>query len=83
MGRTRRGRRDMGSDPIGSVYEYLHPELTRRDLAGLPEPKKTLLGLPTGGLTHVMMGDVTVGVPINMVDHCDYGGGGRSFVGAC
>jgi creatinine amidohydrolase len=65
-----------GSDPIGSVYEYLHPELTRRDLAGLPEPSKTMLGLPTGGLQHVKFGDVTVGVPINMVDHCDYVVGG-------
>lgn len=60
-----------GSDPIGSVYEYLFPELTRRELAGAPEPAKTLLGLPTGGLTSVVFGDVEVGVPINMIDHCD------------
>ncbi len=65
-----------GSDPIGSVYEYMYPELTRRDLAGLPEPNKTLLGLPTGGLTAIKFGDVDIGVPINMVDHCDYIVGG-------
>ena len=65
-----------GSDPIGSVYEYLFPELTRRDQAGLAETQKTLLGLPTGGLTNVMFGDVAVNVPINMVDHCDYVVGG-------
>lgn len=60
-----------GSDPIGSVYEYLMPEITRRDLAGTPEPAKTLLGLPTGGLTSVKFGKVAVNVPINMLDHCD------------
>jgi creatinine amidohydrolase len=65
-----------GSDPIGSVYEYLYPELTQRDLAGPPEPAKTLLGLPTGGLTSVTFGDVAVGVPINMTDHCDMVVGG-------
>jgi creatinine amidohydrolase len=65
-----------GSDPIGSVYEYLFPALTRRDLAGAPEPAKTLLGLPTGGLTSVDFNGVEVGVPINMVDHCDLVVGG-------
>jgi creatinine amidohydrolase len=65
-----------GSDPIGSVYEYLLPELTRRDLAGMPEMPKTLLGLPTGGLSSVMLGDVAVNAPINMLDHCDYVVGG-------
>ena len=60
-----------GSDPIGSVYEYLMPEITRRDLAGAKEPAKTLLGLPTGGLTSVKFGNVAVNVPINMLDHCD------------
>lgn len=65
-----------GSDPIGSVYEHLYPELTRRDLAGLPERAKTLLGLPTAGLTSVKLGEVDVGVPINMLDHCDYVVGG-------
>jgi len=60
-----------GSDPIGSVYEYLRPELTRREMAGAPEPAKTLLGLPTGGLNSVKLGDVDVFVPINMTDHCD------------
>jgi creatinine amidohydrolase len=59
-----------GSDPIGSVYEYLFPELTRREVAGAPEHAKTLLGLPTAGLNSVMLGDVEVGVPINMIDHC-------------
>jgi creatinine amidohydrolase len=65
-----------GSDPIGSVYEYLRPELTRRDLAGTTEPAKTLLGLPTAGLTSVMLGEVAVNVPINMVDHCEMVVGG-------
>ena len=65
-----------GSDPIGSVYEYLFPELTRRDLAGGTEPAKTLIGLPTAGLGRVMFGDVEVSVPINMVDHCDMVVGG-------
>ncbi len=65
-----------GSDPIGSVYEYLFPALTRRDLAGPPEASRTLLGLPTGGLTSVQMGDVEVNVPINMIDHCDLVVGG-------
>jgi creatinine amidohydrolase len=65
-----------GSDPIGSVYEYLQPDLTRRDLAGPEEPKKTLMGLPTAGLTSVKLGDVAVNVPINMVDHCEMVVGG-------
>ncbi len=65
-----------GSDPIGSVYEHIFPEITRRDLAGRKEPEKTLLGLPTGGLTSVKFGDVTVNVPINMLDHCDMVVGG-------
>ena len=60
-----------GSDPIGSVYEYILPELTRRELAGEPEPAKTLLGLPTAGLGSVKLGEVDVFLPINMVDHCD------------
>ncbi len=60
-----------GSDPIGSVYEYLRPDLTRREMAGPPEPAKTLLGLPTGGLKTVKLGDAEVFVPINMTDHCD------------
>ncbi len=65
-----------GSDPIGSVYEYVYPELTRRDLAGMPETPKTFLDLPTAGLSGVKLGDVHVGVPINMLDHCDYVVGG-------
>ncbi len=65
-----------GADPIGSVYEYLYPQFARRDLAGLPETPKTLLGLPTVGLSGVKLGDVSVGVPINMLDHCDYVVGG-------
>jgi len=60
-----------GSDPIGSVYEHIFPQWTRRDLAGQPEPDKTLLGLPTGGLKSVRFGNIDVGVPINMLDHCD------------
>ena len=65
-----------GSDPIGSVYEYLMPEITRRDLAGTKEPAKTLLSLRTGGLNSVKFGDVAVNVPINMLDHCDMVVGG-------
>lgn len=60
-----------GADPIGSVYEYFNPELTRRECAGLPEDEKTLLGLPTGGMATVQFGDVPVNVPINIVDHCN------------
>jgi creatinine amidohydrolase len=59
-----------GSDPIGSVYEYIFPGMTRRDLAGAAEPAKTLLGLPTVGLTSVKFDKIDVGVPINMLDHC-------------
>ncbi|WP_149537827.1 creatininase family protein [Siccirubricoccus phaeus] len=65
-----------GSDPIGSVYEYLFPQLTRREEAKRPEPKLTLLGLPTGGLATVKFGAVDVGVPVNMIDHCDATVGG-------
>ena len=60
-----------GSDPIGSVYEYLFPELTQREMAGGPEAPKTFLGLPTEGFATVRMGEVPVSVPINMLDHCD------------
>lgn len=52
--------------------------MTRRDLAGAKEPAKTLLGLPTGGLTSVKFGAVDVNVPINMLDHCDTVVGGNS-----
>ncbi len=65
-----------GSDPIGSVYEYMHPDLTRREEAKRPEPRLTLMGLPTGALTTVKFNGVDVGVPINMVDHCDATVGG-------
>lgn len=65
-----------GSDPIGSVYEYLHPELTRREEAKRPEPTLTLMGLPTGALTTVKFNGVDIGAPINMVDHCDATVGG-------
>ncbi len=65
-----------GADPIGSVYRHLFPALTRPDLADLPETKRTLLGLPTSGLTSVRLGDVEVGAPVNMVDHCEYVVGG-------
>ena len=47
-----------GSDPIGSVYEYYYPELTRREMAQPPEPAKTVLGLPTNGLTGIKLGNV-------------------------
>ncbi|WP_145145070.1 creatininase family protein [Roseomonas gilardii] len=65
-----------GSDPIGSVYEYLRPNLTRREQADYPETAKTLLGLPTGGLNSVKLDGVDVFVPINMTDHCDATVGG-------
>lgn len=66
-----------GSDPIGSVYEHLFPALTRREaVQGRVEPSLTLMGLPTGGLKTVRFGAVEVGVPINMIDHCDATVGG-------
>jgi creatinine amidohydrolase len=66
-----------GSDPIGSVYEHLFPELTRREaIQGRVEPALTLMGLPTNGLKTVKFGAVEVGVPINMIDHCDATVGG-------
>ncbi len=65
-----------GSDPIGSVYEYYYPELTRREMARPPEPVKTVLGLPTTGLTGIRLGNVPVGAPVNMLDHCDATVGG-------
>ncbi|WP_158745802.1 creatininase family protein [Acidisphaera sp. L21] len=65
-----------GSDPIGSVYEYFYPELTRRDAARPPEAVKTLLGLPTGGLNSLRIGNVPVGAPVAMLDHCDATVGG-------
>jgi len=60
-----------GADPIGSVYEYFYPELTRREAAGTPEPRKTMLGLPTAGLGAVTLGNIPIGAPVNMLDHCD------------
>ena len=65
-----------GSDPIGSAYEYLYPELTRRDVSPPPEAPKTLLGLPTTGLSGVKLGEVAFGAPVNMLDHCDATVGG-------
>jgi creatinine amidohydrolase len=65
-----------GSDPIGSVYEYFYPELTRREAANPPEAPKTMLGLPTNGLTGLKLGDVPIGAPVNMLDHCDATVGG-------
>lgn len=61
-----------GCDPIGSVYEYLFPELTRREAATHSGTGKIFFGLPSQNLTSVKMGDVAVNVPINIVDHCDY-----------
>jgi len=61
-----------GCDPIGSVYEYLYPELTRRDQATHENTGKLFMGLPSTGLNGVRMGDVPVGVPIDITDHCDY-----------
>ena len=65
-----------GSDPIGSVYEYYDSELTRRETARPPEPVKTVLGLPTNRLTGVKFGNVPIGAPVNMLDHCDATVGG-------
>jgi creatinine amidohydrolase len=61
-----------GCDPIGSVYEYLFPELTRREQATHAGTGKSFMGLPSTGLNGVRMGDVPVGVPIDITDHCDY-----------
>ncbi len=65
-----------GADPLGSVYEYFYPELTRREMANPPEPVKTMQGLPTSGLSGLKLGDVPVGAPVNMLDHCDATVGG-------
>lgn len=61
-----------GCDPIGSVYEYLFPELTRRDQATHEGTGKLFMGLPSTGLGGVRMGDVPVGAPIDITEHCDY-----------
>ncbi len=61
-----------GCDPIGSVYEYLFPQYTRRDQATNEGTGKLFLGLPSTGLTGVRMGDVPVGAPIDITEHCDY-----------
>jgi creatinine amidohydrolase len=61
-----------GCEPIGSVYEYLYPELTRREQATHANTGKLFMGLPSTGLNGVRMGDVPVGVPIDITDHCDY-----------
>ena len=60
-----------GSDPIGSVYEHLFPALTRRDVGGEQEKDRSILGLPTAGLTGVRFGDVHVNAPVRITDHCD------------
>ena len=65
-----------GADPIGSVYEHYFPELTRREMADHPETPKTLLGLPTTGLNGLRLGDVPIGGPVTMLDHCDATVGG-------
>lgn len=59
-----------GAAVIGSVYEHLFPALYRNDLPLPEESPQSLLGLPTGGLAAVKLGDVDVFVPINMLDHC-------------
>ena len=61
-----------GGDPIGSVYEYLFPQLTRRDAATNAGTGKIFFGLPSAGLGTVMLGDVSVNVPIRITDHCDF-----------
>jgi creatinine amidohydrolase len=60
-----------GSDPIGSVYEYFYPALRRSDVPPPPETPKTVLGLPTAGLGGLTLGNVPVGAPVRMLDHCD------------
>ncbi len=65
-----------GSDPIGSVYEYFYPGLTRREMAQPPEPPKAVLGLPTSGVAGVRLGEAVIGAPVNMLDHCDATMGG-------
>ena len=60
-----------GADPIGSVYEALFPTLRRADIPVPAERPRTLIGLPTGGLASVKLGDVEVFVPIHMLDHCE------------
>jgi creatinine amidohydrolase len=61
-----------GCDPIGSVYEYLFPQLTRREQATNEGTGKLFMGLPSSGLSTVQLGDVAVNVPIDITDHCDY-----------
>lgn len=60
-----------GADPIGSVYQYLAPELRRPDLADPVNKGKTLIGLQTGGLYAVRMGEIEIGVPIFVSEHTD------------
>ncbi|MBS7707753.1 creatininase family protein [Chelatococcus asaccharovorans] len=65
-----------GSDPIGSVYEHLLPSLTRRELAR-PEPlRRSLMGLPTAGLTGLRLDEITLNAPVRIADHCDLVVGG-------
>lgn len=60
-----------GCDPIGSVYEFLLPHLTRREEAHTEEYDRRLLGLPTNGLTTVRMGDIVLNAPVRIADHCN------------
>lgn len=49
----------------------------RRELAMTEEYTRTLMGPPTAGLNSVKLGDVTVNVPISMMDHCEMVVGGN------
>jgi len=65
-----------GADPIGSVYEYYYPNLTRRELATTEGTGKTFFGLPTSGLQSVDLAGTPVHLPVRVDDHCDYVVGG-------
>lgn len=61
-----------GCDPIGSVYEYLLPDQTRRDLAEAEAYERCLLGLPTSGLTGVRLDEIALNAPLRNTDHCTW-----------
>jgi creatinine amidohydrolase len=65
-----------GADPIGSVYEYFYPALTRRELATTEGTGKTFFGLPTSGLQSVDLDGTQVNLAVRVDDHCDHVVGG-------
>ena len=57
-----------GSEPLGSVYTHLFPELMRPDLREAPGNGKTFMGFETSGMGAVKFRGIEIAMPLDVTD---------------